>query len=152
MRKKPVLLIAALVSFVMTGCKDEIKSDKPVRISDKFEKQADISFYGREYKADVRRGSGDIWEIVFTAPESIAGLTVTASSDGYRISYDELEYLADTGAMPCTGLVPMLTDALEKTIEGEEYELSGERFEVMTEGDEIKEISVPGKLKAVFGK
>ena len=118
MRTRSIIAAALLTAAALTGCAAQEKSARPQKIADSFDKTARLTFYGRSYTAELRRGSAGVWECEFSEPECIAGLKLTAEPDGCRMETGELSYFAESTVLPETGLMPMLTGALEDVIAG----------------------------------
>ncbi|SFC03393.1 hypothetical protein [Ruminococcus albus] len=160
--KMIVLPIVAAVT-ILAGCGAERASVKPEKLSGDIHKSAEITYFGREYKAELRRGGEGIWEFGFTEPESLAGLKMTYNSESCRMELDDLEYQCDSVALPEYGLMPLLAGALETLIEGRDVsctdkgdhtvetgETAGQKFAAKVRNGELTELEVERALTVRF--
>ncbi|MCR5542423.1 MAG: hypothetical protein K6F71_16580 [Ruminococcus sp.] len=158
-----MLLLTAVISAALVGCGAERKSAKPEKLSGDMDKTAEITLFGREYKAELRRGGEGVWECGFTEPESLAGLKMTYDTENCRIELDGLQYQCDGAALPEYGLMPLLATALETLIDGKDIsctvrgdyteetgETSGQRFVAKVKGGELTELEVDKALTVRF--
>lgn len=81
------------------SCELTIKSD---------EKDSDT------YKATLSRKENS-WQVTYTEPESISGMTITFSNDTYKIKLGELEFDAKRDELPDSAISMMIISALDKT-------------------------------------
>lgn len=66
------------------------------------------------YKASLSRKENS-WQVTYTEPESISGMTITFSYDSYKIKLDELEFDAKRDELPDSAISTMIISALDKT-------------------------------------
>ena len=159
MKGKILLFTAILTAAAVAGCAAETKSVKPEKVSDKFDKTAEITLNGRDYIAHLRRGGEDIWECEFTQPDCIAGLKLTTDLTGCMMTYNGLEYLADRSDLPEYALMPQLTAALDDVIAGRNVSCTegkdcltevGQNFTASVRKGEITSLEIAGQLTARF--
>ena len=161
MIKKITATALLLVVTLLTGCGDRRTAAKPEVVSGEFDKAAQMTFNGRSYKAQLRRGGEGVWECEFTEPECIAGLRLTNDVSGCMMEYDGLEYM--TGDMPRYALMPLLTGALDDVISGSEVsctegkdctdetgQISGQTFTAKVKNGEVISMEIKGVLSAEF--
>lgn len=160
MRILPLMAAATL----LTGCGTESTSARPEKLSGDIDSSAEITLFGREYKAELRRGGEGIWECGFTEPESLSGLKMTYDSTGCRMEMEGLEYMCDSSTLPEYGLMPLLAGAVDTMIEGKDIsctecdgitvetgETAGQRFTAKVKDGELIELEVERGLTVRFG-
>ena len=161
--KMIVLPMIAAAAAVLAGCGAERASVKPEKLRGDIDKSAKITYFGREYKAELRRGGEGVWEFGFTEPESLAGLKMTYDSESCRMELGDLEYQCDSVALPEYGLMPLLASALETLIDGRDVsctdkgdhteetgETAGQRFVAKVRNGELTELEVEKALTVRF--
>jgi hypothetical protein len=112
---KSAVVICAVC--LVTSCGKSTKSVQPETLSSDFSQTAEITYDGYEYKAEFRRSDSDLWECEFTYPESIEGLKITASGETCLLSFGDISYSADPDALPDSGIMPLVTEAVDMLIE-----------------------------------
>lgn len=161
--KMIVLPMIVAAAAVLAGCGAERTSVKPEKLSGDIRKSAEITYFGREYKAELRRGGEGLWEFGFTEPESLAGLKITYDSENCRMELGDLEYQCNSAALPEYGLMPLLASALETLIEGKDVsctdcgdyteetgETAEQRFVAKIKDGELTELEVERALTVHF--
>ena len=120
MRKKLVIIMSLIISAAAAGCAKAAEYSEPGALPKDFDKKASVVCCGREYEAELRRGNDSAWEISFTAPECIEGLTITSTDGDCIFNYSGLEYFARGTALPDSGMLPLLSGAIDKVISAED--------------------------------
>jgi hypothetical protein len=158
-----MLLLTAVISAALVGCGAERKSAKPEKLSRDIDTTAEITLFGREYKAELRRGGEGVWECGFTEPESLAGLKMTYDSENCRMELNDLQYQCDGAALPEYGLMPLLAGTVDTLIDGKDIsctecdgytletgETSGQKFTAKVKDGELTELEVEKALTVRF--
>ncbi len=86
------ILAAAMTALIFTSCEKSgggLLSKSP-EIAPQFEAEMKIQSGELELSADVKRYGTEFWEMSVTAPESMAGLSVSMNSEGVIAGYDGL--------------------------------------------------------------
>ncbi|WP_024858760.1 hypothetical protein [Ruminococcus albus] len=160
MKMRFIPLIAAAL---LTGCGAERTSAKPEKLSGDIDRSADITLFGREYKAELRRGGEGTWECGFTEPENLAGLKITYDSESCIMEMNDLKYQCGKASLPEYGLMPLMAGAVDTLIEGRDVsctksgkytvetgETAGQKFSAKVRDGELTELEVENSLTVHF--
>lgn len=161
--KKCTLAAFLSLGILLSGCSKPKAPDEPPEFSQEFEKTAVLRASGREYKVQLRRGGADIWECVFTEPETIEGLRMTASGETCKLEFKGLEYTAERSDLPEYGVMPLVTQSVDALIEQRNITYTESEDSVVCRGtikdrdftaqardNEIVSIDIPGCMSAEF--
>jgi outer membrane lipoprotein-sorting protein len=111
---KLCLALPILLALLLSSCGGQTR-DNAIDIRDFYTNaqeltltalvQADFGDRTAEFRLAYQRGTDGAEVVTVTAPEEIAGITVTLTENGSRMMYDGL--ILETGALPGTGLSPV---------------------------------------------
>lgn len=161
MRIKPfITVLAACVS--LCSCSSQ-SSAKPCELDEKFSSQVKITNGERNYTATLTRADAQIWQMEFTAPETIAGLRLGFTGDVCTLEMQGLKYELDRKSVPQWSCASLCCGALEEmiakrgvscTAQGdtvtEKGSVNGHDFTAQFEDGKIKELTFSDQLKCEF--
>ena len=161
MRIKPLITaLAACVCFC--SCSSQ-GSAKPCEIDEKFTSQVKITHGAREYTATVSRADADIWQMEFSAPETVAGLKLGFTGNVCTLEMQGLKYELESKSLPQWSSASLCCGALEEIINKrgmtctkdgstvtEKGSVNGQDFTAQFEDGKIKELTFSDQLKCEF--
>ena len=126
MRRKTAALLAALLaaSCLFAGCAG---GERPVSAPDAetvseavqkpFDAVAQIKMGGIEATADLNKSEDGVFSFAFTAPKTLAGMTITMDKENIGLSYLGLSIEADSEAVLNSAVTKAIVAAVNKAAE-----------------------------------
>ncbi len=107
----PVMII---LTFALTSCNKNTDS-----VTLKIPYSCDLTIKNDNtdsdtYKASLSRKENS-WQMTYSEPESISGMTITFSGETYKIKLEDLEFDAKQDELPDSAISIMIISALDKT-------------------------------------
>jgi len=152
-----------ILTFSFASCGNSRKAEKPVGLSEDFQKTAEITLDGKKYAANFKRGGADVWECEFTYPETIEGLKLTCSGEECRMDFQGLTYTTSRECIPEYGIMPLVTGSVDDVIAGRDVSctsdgktvtekgiVNGEDFTAIVKNNELVSLEIAQKLTVKF--
>jgi hypothetical protein len=115
--KKKVLaaVIAMFTAFMLVACGGGMKSGNPVKDTS-FKTDVKMLFGDKQTEAlaTVRRLSKGQWSAEFTAPKSLAGVTLAFADGNVTASYKGLAFSVPKSAVPVKAVLTEMFDAVDR--------------------------------------
>ena len=155
-------IIPLAMMMLLTSCAHG--SAEPESLPDSYKMSIKYTDRGREYKADMEK-SNDGWEICYTAPETIKGLKINSSAEGYSAELEKLKFTGQSGEIPKSSPPLLIAKAFDMCAADKGIDaakdgdkvinkgvVEGADFEVTFEDSEPVKIEIGGEIAGVVDK
>lgn len=157
-------ILAAVITSALCLCSCSSSSGaKPCDVDEKFSSSVKITQDDKEYTAKLSRADADIWELAFSAPDTVAGLKLGFTGNICTLELEGLKYELDrknvsqySMASLCCGAMEQLINKRDLTCSSdgdtltEKGSINGREFSAVFEGGKIKELTFSGQLRCEF--
>lgn len=100
-RASAAVILAGTLSLCGCGAKLPFTQNKPV-FDSTYTITADITYDNVKAKADITRVSGEEWNITFTEPKPLNGLTIKLNNEKYSASLGGLSFSSENNSVYST--------------------------------------------------
>lgn len=135
--KRLIITFVLLISvIVLTGCgeKKTMKSAK-TGLSSAFSCDMKLLYDDSEFCGKITRSGTGLWNIEFTAPETLAGVKLSFINDDVTASYKGLDFTIPKKAMPVKSIISNLISAVDELAGSEEMQCVTNDGEIIVEGE-----------------
>lgn len=108
--KKALAALLAGAAITLSACGDK-SADKPELAQD-YSFKAEITANGSDYKADIQTVHG-VWNLTYSAPDEIAGMTVTLKGEECKVDYMGMEMAHGRMELPPAAFSGLISNTLE---------------------------------------
>ena len=127
LKRTAVLLAVLFICLIFSACTG--KEVKKPEISGDITFNCNISYQDNKFKATVSRKSG-VWELEFTSPDKLCGITFTLANENLEIKSDDITLSGERQNLPATSIPSLVA----KTLDG----VSGKSTQAYADGDKTK--------------
>lgn len=126
MKKVFTFVAAVTIMFCLTACTvpNVSRSSRKNGLNTAFSAAADITVDRLEAKGDIKRYGEGVWEIEFSAPNTLSGVKLEFSEGSVVASYKGLSFSVPQSALPVKAMMLNLMKAVDDNAKLDE--LSGE--------------------------
>lgn len=111
--------ICVLAAFALTlslaSCSDN-SAAKPCDLDENFQGSVKISQSGKDFSAEIEKGEPQTWKFEFTQPETISGMTLTATGETCKVDFMGLSYATPCENLSRTSMVFLTSAVIDKLI------------------------------------
>ncbi|MFA5657705.1 MAG: hypothetical protein WC900_00280 [Oscillospiraceae bacterium] len=142
-----------LCAFLVISCSACSNKADAVDLNRLYSVSAEISIDDFTTSAVLSRLGNGAWDLSFTAPENINGLTVTYLNETAEISYKGLSFSIPNEEIPASAIAEALTKSLDNAAFSAEVEFTEKNGKIKAKGkisDNEYELSIDKKSGAVL--
>ena len=130
--KKFLLLIACVAMlFTLSSC---AKTVSAIDLNRLYSVTAEICYGENTSIANLSRLGNGAWEITFTAPEALSGMTITYLNDSAEITYKGLNFSLPKENIPAAAIAETLTKALDNAASSSEVVFTAKKGKTVASG------------------
>ena len=146
MRKTIILTALAVAAAALCSCSQKNEAEK-VKLDPEFSASLSFEQADREFRADFSRHKDGSWQMEFTEPETVEGLTFTQSGEVISVSQGELRYIADPSQLGDESCVKLIAEAADKLCEGKSLRAESEKKGVTTMVGKMGDKELSARIK-----
>lgn len=120
--KKLLFVLLSSICLMLCGCAEE---EKEIAVERFFECNALMTVNGEETQFALERTGEGIWQIEFSSPKRLSGITFNVTPEEYIISMGELSVQSSMQRYEKSD-VSIITQVLESAIAGKEFQKSND--------------------------
>ena len=131
MKKIICFCLSFCIMISVIGC---AKKAKPVTINGLYTINAEVQLGEFEATVGLNRLGNGVWDINFSKPDNINGLSVSYQDENAKITYNGLSFSVPRENIPVEAIVTNLTSILDKVAYGNEIEFTKKNGTITAKG------------------
>jgi len=131
MKKIFAIVVCIVTMFPLCSC---TKKSEPVNMNRLYSVDAEVQFANFSANLGLNRLGNGVWDITFTKPENLNGLSVSYENEMAEISYKGLSFSLAKEDVPVKALVSSLAEVLDNAALGKEMSFYKKNNEITAEG------------------
>lgn len=131
MRRIFAVWIFALIILSFSGCS---KNAEPVNMNKLYSVTADVKMGDVSATVGLNRLGNGAWDVTFTKPDNLNGMSVSYENDKANISYNGLTFTINKEDIPASAIVSNLTKVMDNAALGSDMSYTKEDGKITAKG------------------
>jgi len=132
MKKIFAIVVCIVTMLPLCSC---AKKSEPINLNRLYSVDAEVQFASFSANIGLNRLGNGVWDINFTKPENLNGLSVSYENEMAKISYKGLSFSLAKEDVPVNALVSSIAKVLDNAALGKEMSFTKKNNEIIAKGE-----------------